>query len=339
MKPGQRDSNTSLWVHVVAGAGARATCETFMSPLNLIKVRLQHSFGAFGKSSLTALPTMVYRLFQAEGIVGAFKGLPPRLLWSTPLSSFMFCYYEEVRSMLGLAPGQQQQQQQQQPHGSPDGQTLQAGRTPKQRDWATADFAKRIMIGPALFAVGTAVRTPFDIIEQHLQIAVMNEGEAGRRLQGRAILSRIYEAEGVRGLYRGASASYLSGCGYLACYFCSYETSKWLLGAKASGRPDAATLLAGGLAGFLSAGVTCPLDTVRTTMQTNAVHQPAGGPYTYPGVWATTRTIVNAQGAAALFSGIGPRLASHTTAGTIIFGAYELYKHMLSRPKRGGERR
>ena len=72
----------------------RCTVETFMSPFHLVRVRLQRSSGPIPQGPLDWARGMA-SLVRDEGF-GVWRGLPPRLMWVAPLSSFMFVYYETV---------------------------------------------------------------------------------------------------------------------------------------------------------------------------------------------------------------------------------------------------
>ena len=197
----------------------RVTVETFMSPFNLVKVRLQHN-PALGIDSIFP---MLRHMVQTEGIAAPFKGLPPRIIWTAPLASFSFIYYETLKSFID--------QQLSKPAVGPtdDGGGAQQ---PGLLDDPDARKAVSMLVGgPVVLAVGIAIRTPFDIVEQYIQLGnkaaasgssvvetaavAAGESAAGRGSVGsaarkplpytegtRAMMRAIYKTEGARGCVR-----------------------------------------------------------------------------------------------------------------------------------------
>jgi len=82
----------------------------------------------------------------------------------------------------------------------------------------------------------------------------------------------------------------------------------------------------GSFAGAVAAAATCPLDVVKTRMMLGSKTK-AGE--LYVGTLNSLQTIVREEGAAALFSGIGPRVGWITIGGFVFFGAYEKAQEVL----------
>ena len=97
---------------------------------------------------------------------------------------------------------------------------------------------KTIIGGPLVLALSVALRTPFDIVEQQLQLAnaqlpgaVPPQSSAGEDLKKlrptvRSIKEKIqatWKAEGVRGVWRGYPAAFCGIATYIAGYFVIYE--------------------------------------------------------------------------------------------------------------------
>ena len=68
-----------------ADSYALALCRFYV-----VKVRLQHNTGL----QTVSLPVAVFRVMRDEGVRGAWRGLPPRLIWSIPLGAATFTYYQ-----------------------------------------------------------------------------------------------------------------------------------------------------------------------------------------------------------------------------------------------------
>lgn len=63
--------------------------------------------------------------------------------------------------------------------------------------------------GPAALAIGTAIRTPFDIVEQRRQLVAVGEGGKIMHMTPRQHIAAIYRAEGLPAVLCGASATFL----------------------------------------------------------------------------------------------------------------------------------
>eukprot|EP00966_Prymnesium_polylepis_P332846 7388322-Prymnesium_polylepis.1 len=47
------------------------------------------------------LPVAIYTVLRNEGVSGAWRGLPPRLIWSAPLAAATFTYYQSLKRATG----------------------------------------------------------------------------------------------------------------------------------------------------------------------------------------------------------------------------------------------
>ena len=193
-----------LMPHVAAGVAGRVAAETFKSPFDLLKVRRQYDL----KLQSRSLPLALITVLRSEGIK-AWRGLPPRLIWASPLAGATFTYYQVLKRETG---------------GS-DANEGQSSRL----------TAKTVVGGPLVLALSVAMRTPFDIVEQQLQLANAQQpgaapqaGEELKKLRPtiRSISEKIqatWKAEGVRGVWRGYPAAVCGIATYIAGYFVIYE--------------------------------------------------------------------------------------------------------------------
>jgi hypothetical protein len=190
-----------------------------MSPFNLVKVRLQHN-PALGIDSIFP---MLRHMVKTEGLAAPFKGLPPRIIWTAPLASFSFIYYETLKSFID--------QQLSKPAVGPTDDGGGAQQLGLLDDPDARKAVSMLVGGPVVLAVGIAIRTPFDIVEQYIQLGnkaaasgssvvetaavAAGESAAGRGSVGsaarkplpytegtRAMMRAIYKTEGARGCVR-----------------------------------------------------------------------------------------------------------------------------------------
>ncbi|KAJ1974424.1 hypothetical protein H4R33_006819 [Dimargaris cristalligena] len=148
---------------------------------------------------------------------------------------------------------------------------------------------------------------------------------------------RTFREQGLRGLYRGFSITFIRDVPSFGCYFGAYELTKQLLARRRSpetfATPGAGPhytntglelCLAGGVAGIAAWLFCYPQDIVKSRMQSNP---------SYPNTLACFRILwKEAQGPGnwrVFFRGFGPTLARAFPANAATFVAYEwALKHM-----------
>lgn len=109
-----------------------------------------------------------------------------------------------------------------------------------------------------------SVITPMDVVKQRLQLGYYNG--VGHCL--RTILAE----EGLRGLYRSYPTTVLMNIPYASVVVSANESIKKLLAPADGSRPGLwSYMLAGAGAGALGAAATCPLDVIKTRLQTAAL--------------------------------------------------------------------
>lgn len=158
------------------------------------------------------------------------------------------------------------------------------------------------------------------------------------------MVRRIVSAEGLKGLYKGITASYL-GVTEGTLQWTLYEQLKKLsarprhaatLGTQeASSAPSsAASRLTGavgsaGVAKFVAALITYPHEVLRTRMRQEPPLDPSRPgqrlPQRYTGLAQTFRVVVREEGAVALYGGLSAHLMRVVPNATVMFGIYELF--------------
>lgn len=128
--------------------------------------------------------------------------------------------------------------------------------------------------------------------------------------------------QGIRGIYRGFTATILRDIPSFAGYFGTYEGLKALLGPTSEGSHATWKLLvAGGLAG-IGAWLPCyPQDVIKSRMQASA---------NYANTWQCAKQIYRQAGLRGFFRGFGPTLARAFPANAATFVAYEFVYTSLS---------
>lgn len=232
----------------LAGSSACLVATSLLNPLEVIKIQIQTGQGN-GNMIQTGL-----RLFKSEG---AWYGLmQPGLLASCSrelfYSSLRFSIYPNLRNLF---------------------------RSDTNHYLGLGAFGEKFGAGLIAGAVGSSLANPADLLKIRMQLEPGKMDRDGRYLRGprqgqfkvykstAQVFKDVLRTEGVRGLYRGVSATCLRSSLLTAGQLSSYDHSKQLL--KASG------LLSEGLplhltcsvvSGLVAATVCAPADRIKTAM-------------------------------------------------------------------------
>ena len=137
---------------------------------------------------------------------------------------------------------------------------------------------------------------------------------------------RIVQEEGPAELYRGLTPSLIGVIPYAATNYLAYDTLRKAY-KKAFNKEDTGnvmTLLIGSAAGALSSTATFPLEVARKHMQAGAINGRQ-----YSNMLHALMSILEKEGPAGLYRGLGPSCLKLVPAAGISFMCYEACKRIL----------
>ena len=318
------------WAHFLAGGLGGMTAATLTSPLDVLKTRLQSTFyqsqlaasrSAKGIRPPHELPYLragwlhisetgqiLAQIPKVEGWRALFKGLGPNLIGVVPARAINFWAYGNGKRLYShiLFGGQEN------------------------------TYVHLLAAASAGIITGTATN-PIWLVKTRLQLDKQNAGPGGAGRQYKNALDCVRQTvrtEGVRGLYRGLSASYL-GVSESTLQWVLYEQAKSYLARRAlrleeSGRRPtwwdntvsaAGNLTAAGAAKFIAALITYPHEVVRTRLRQAPVD--ATGRVKYKGLWNCFVTVFREEGMGSLYGGLVPHMMRVVPSAAIMFGVYE----------------
>lgn len=162
---------------------------------------------------------------------------------------------------------------------------------------------------------------PFDVIKQRMQLretSYRTVGECARR---------VYATEGVTAFYISLPTTLVMSIPFQSIQFATYEYFRNAF--NPSGVYDPKThMMAGGLAGAIASSITCPLDVVKTLLQTRGqsidprIRNAAG-------LWDAAAIIHERHGYRGFFRGFKPRVLTHMPSAAISWSVYEYFKWFL----------
>ncbi|KAK3905537.1 hypothetical protein C8A05DRAFT_30654 [Staphylotrichum tortipilum] len=324
------------WSHMVAGGIGGMTAATLTAPLDVLKTRLQSDFYqaqvAASRASLAApmnpLRTAAFHFNETVSILGTvyrlegpralFKGLGPNLVGVIPARSINFYTYGNGKRLIS--------------------DYLNNGR----------DSAWVHLSAAALAGVTTSTATnPIWLVKTRLQldknIALASGGAAKRRYKNSLdCIRQVLRDEGIRGLYKGMSASYL-GVVESTMHWMLYEQLKRSLAHREerialSGRPKGwwdhtvdwtGKVGAAGFSKLIAAVLTYPHEVARTRLRQAPM---ADGRPKYIGLVQCFKLVFKEEGMLGLYGGMTPHLLRTVPSAAIMFGMYEGILRLLNTP-------
>jgi len=308
---------------------------TLTAPLDVVKTRLQSSDFyqaqiaawraakniphpsqmSLARSSLLHIREtcqILYAIPKIEGPRALFKGLGPNLIGVVPARAINFYAYGNGKKIIS--------------------QNFNNG---QESAWVHLTAA-----ACAGIVTGTATN-PIWLVKTRLQLD-KSQAKDGRGRQYKNAFDctmKTIRQEGIRGLYRGLSASYL-GVTESTAQWMLYEQGKKQLRLREqrlveSGRPRTmydnfvssfGEMFAAGGAKFFAAIITYPHEVVRTRLRQAPMQN---GQLKYTGLWQCFSLIFKEEGMAALYGGLVPHMMRVVPNAAIMFGTYEaMLKYM-----------
>jgi len=289
------------WKDFVSGVVGGASLVCAGHPLDTLKVRMQTMPKPLpGQPPLyTNALDCFYKTVKVDGFLGLYKGMSSPLTGVPPLYAIVFGAYGWAKSLFTK------------PVGS-DVLTV------NQIFWA----------GCVTGVSTTFITTPIELVKARLQI------QSGANKQYSGLFdcgSKIFKAEGLRGLNRGFVATLWRDVPGSGAYFATYELVKRSFipeGGSAADLKSWQLLLAGGSAGVANWLTVFPIDVVKSVIQTDMNNTYAAG---HRGMLQCAKSIVANNGIAGLFRGIGPALLRSFPANAACFLAVEKTMQLLNR--------
>ncbi|TBU39319.1 mitochondrial carrier [Dichomitus squalens] len=294
----------------LAGTVAGMAAVVVGYPFDTVKVRFQSpQIASKYRSTLHAILTII----REERMRGLYRGIAAPLAGAPPLNGLVFSSY---RSLL---------------------------RAQLDDDQATPTLTQVNLAGAGTGIICSLITTPAELVKIHQQTLVRSAYSAVT-LSDRDVILHIWRTHGLRGFYRGITATALRDIGYGA-YFAAYEaTLRYWPRPHASlpeqhstcnkeveltpaPHPWLALLTAGGMAGIAGWIVTFPFDVVKTRVQST----PANAPNKlYRSTWSTIIASYRAEGVGVFFRGLAPTLIRAIPVNMVTFATFEAVIHLCS---------
>ncbi|RCI16284.1 hypothetical protein L249_1852 [Ophiocordyceps polyrhachis-furcata BCC 54312] len=314
------------WVHLVAGGIGGMTAAAVTAPLDVLKTRLQsdiyqsqlqakaRALGPLNPARaamhhLSDTLRILMSVYRTEGPRALFKGLGPNLIGVIPARSIGFYVYGNGKRLIS--------------HYWNDGQ---------QAVWV------HLLSGVAAGVATSTATNPIWMVKTRMQLdknVAERSGGAMKRQYRNSLdcVRQIVRNEGVGGLYKGMSASYL-GVAESTLQWMLYEQMKAALRRRearlqSSGRErtlwdkfvgSTGQVGAAGGAKLIAAVLAYPHEVARTRLR-QAPLDPSNPKYT--GLVQCFKLVWKEEGMMGLYGGLTPHLMRTVPSAAIMFGMYE----------------
>jgi len=292
--PGGGDFKLPMEQKLLVGAVAGVVGTSCIYPLDMVKTRLQAG-GQSGMVKYAGPIDCIKQMYAKEGWRGFYRGLDANLLGVTPEKAIKLAVNEKMREVLE----------------NPDG--------------TISGFNEVLAGGTAGFCQVVATN-PMEIVKLRCQLqANLPEAERVGTLE---VVRRL----GLKGLYRGAPATWARDIPYSMIFFPTYANAKkWLTDPVTGESSIAKNLAAGTLAGMCAAGLMTPCDVVKTRFQQQ------GGKQKYGNLTNCAKITFQNEGPLAFYKGAVPRMTTQGPLFGIALAAFELQKWYMIQYQREGQ--
>ncbi|XP_076054242.1 mitochondrial glutathione transporter SLC25A40-like isoform X2 [Oratosquilla oratoria] len=182
----QRGEHPPMWLGGLAGALARIWAVTLVSPFELIRTKMQSTSVTYRE-----LAQVLHLQLQQGGVTSLWRGWVPTILRDVPFSAIYWLFYENLKRGFN----------QEEPV-----------------------FAFSMCAGAVSGGLAASLTLPFDVVKTHMQIEIdkvtTNRGSTVMMLQ------RIYNRQGVTGLFAGLVPRLAKVMPACAIMISSYEYAK-----------------------------------------------------------------------------------------------------------------
>ncbi|KAJ5730814.1 Mitochondrial substrate/solute carrier [Penicillium malachiteum] len=280
-------ANYGLGPSMLAGAFAGIAEHSVMYPVDLMKTRMQILHPSSG-GLYTGISNAFSTIYRAEGLRTLWKGVSSVIIGAGPAHAVYFGTYEVVKDLAG---------------GNVDD-----GHHP----------VAAALSGSAATIASDALMNPFDVIKQRMQV----HGSVHKSLAQCA--KTLYRTEGLQAFYVSYPTTLCMTVPFTATQFVAYESLSKVMNPK--GEYDPMThCIAGGLAGAVAAGLTTPLDVVKTLLQTRGLASNEEI-RSAKGLFNAASIIKRQFGWAGFVRGMRPRIIATMPSTAICWTSYEMAK-------------
>jgi solute carrier family 25 folate transporter 32 len=281
----------------IAGAGAGVVTTVVCCPLDVAKTRVQVQ-ASLGYRKYTGLFDTMRTIWLEEGMRGFYRGLEPSLITIPVFWAVYFSAYEKLHTAL------------------------------QEHDHGTHIYHHCLAAAGSALAAD-CITNPLWVVRTRMMTDIYHHSEANRQHTLGAI-RRLVREEGLRGMYKGLSASLL-GITHVVVQFPIYEELKLSIQEQRQGNKlgPADLVFASATSKLIASTVTYPHEVLRSRLQDFRGPESGGLRATFMSVWER-------EGFRGFYQGLTINLIRVVPACVCTFLTYETIKRFLTDTYGGG---
>lgn len=314
----RQQSSNSFHIHNVnlpriasaEGSSNHVTCKTLLPPhqrRRLTTMAARHTqvlsishCGVTGGPSIKSMSIIqcIRHIVEREGPRALFKGLGPNLVGVAPSRAIYFCAYSQSKEFLNHA----------------------AVLPPN-------SAAVHVCSASCAGFVACSATNPIWFVKTRLQL---DHNADGRPMTAAQVMRRVYRRSGLRGFYKGITASYF-GISETVIHFVIYEAIKAKLSSVRAPSPDDSKssrdflefMLAGAISKTVASCIAYPHEVARTRLREEGTK--------YRSFFQTLGTVMAEEGYRGLYRGLWTQLVRQIPNTAIMMSTYEAVVYVLTR--------
>ncbi|KAJ3411546.1 hypothetical protein HDV05_002065 [Chytridiales sp. JEL 0842] len=197
------DGEVRVYAPLLAGMISRSVAATIISPIELIRTRMQSTGGP---STVSSAVGQLAGIVRTSGLHSMWRGLGSTLWRDVPFSGVYWVGYELIKSEI-----------------------LQSAQRRGKSSEAWQEFGSSFAAGAMSGAFAAILTNPFDVAKTIQQVVKHDEqGSPHRDLRMMAVMRSVVKTEGWQGLFRGLSPRIAKVAPACAIMISSYELGKHL---------------------------------------------------------------------------------------------------------------
>lgn len=309
-------SNDALFTNAVSSASAGFISRLFTHPLDTAKARMQAP--SFHQIAYKNTLDVLWRTTQQEGFRSLYRGFGAVIVGGTPGTIAYLTGYEYFK--MRLTPLEEGDMSNSSTH------------------FRIPSAAVHFCCGMLAESLACIIYVPVDVVKERLQVQ-HGASTSTPSLQSKTTLNytgsmdafrRILQNEGLRGIYKGYTATLASFGPFSALYFVFYEKLKAITQQYTHHSTSSLhqNLFCSATAGAGAAWITSPLDMakLRLQIQRGRMNDLSSLTVSYKGVVDCLRQIFHEKGFRGLFRGAGARVIHFVPATAITMTCYEEFR-------------
>lgn len=193
------------------------------------------------------------------------------------------------------------------------------------------EYVAGVLAGVATVIVGH----PFDTVKVKLQ-KHNTQANGIKYKNGLRCTTRILKTEGVKGLYRGATSSFVGMAFESSLIFGIYSQTKHLLqGETQNGKPQLLTIIpSAAFAGGIISFILCPSELIKCRMQVQGADTFLQSSSRYSSPIDCAVKTVKSEGLSGVFRGGGATFLRESIGNAFFFSTYEYVRYYMHKPLR-----